>query len=1342
MSVTFNKSCRLITALNTVILNSQSKCAVAFSIRFNDPNPTVANWQYYTFLQRNATNGLVVYIDNVNETAKTMSLRFYWRMSDNSAVSAYATVLANVTTYFMVCYDATNSANQVLYVNGVPTAMTPASTLNTSSVNQQYVLGLSGSTSPPRNWSLGHMMLWNGYAPTASEALDHLNGTADPTTIGTGATWRGWYKFDGTEGANVADGDAAIGNAIDGTWPFTKTVSGTVVGSSLTYGAAMPFVSQSGHFDPVVCSSGKAIKVISKIVATGDVTTVTAGSATVMPTIKINGGSPITLAYAAYPGTSEGILYYLPTGYKIDAGDVVTLSAPSAWFSTSLGAADAAVDVPCVNRADQPLYSDEPATAIIGYNHTYPLSTDYGNEQGPKNWALRLPFYNWGVNARTFRANGTVDTNFSNAITVVGYPNTIDKTFNPVPLGLWAVSFDAIDVGRATNVTLSCGYAGSCTELTAYRNNGSDGVGIAKVYQVQLEVWPATLAVGINSSVTTLTLNAGDMVYLTDGSKGWLKFDDEYMDVVSINTPAHTVVVTRGSFGTTPASHSAGAGTSSWNRVNPTIAVNITGPGGVPNYENLVIYGPDDWELPEPAAPLVLDRTHLNQVGPTKFVRDSMPTGIGVTRHMDSCGAFYPISEVEQMRNDTDPNWGTIATDLVRFKITTFQPMSPGLVPYIYTHNGDGETYTATLGANVTTAPARWTEEVWTITDAAAAPILPGSRILAGSEWVYVTAVSGTAVTVRRGSRNTTPATHTAGTVTVGWRIPITATSQYRFTSGVTMLCTTDRPHNMRHGVWFPAVDSGDMNPLARVPVTLVSDIAPGDLSITISAADWTYIQRELRLVFGSGLTKDTLRVVTANPATGVVTLKSQALYAHTAGISGLGQAAGVFCVSEDGLSYAWSNANGNAYPVSPTKFVTTFYAYTDAGKTPLMVGSSQTWDVTDAVVSGVNQREVTANWPRSIASWEYAARVTALSPGAYHWVNVNLPASDDFVDEMARRIRDTLPAGQHKVIIELANEVWNYFFAFPGAIQGPARFLGYFTGVASGADGLDWWILHTKQCVDRFKAIFAETGRSSEILLALPYQAQNVGTVLTLARSLGVAVDVCSPTNYVKPGSTTAHTNAVIAADNEQRADLWIFGLEHDRTGQGSRMRTDKTAIAAHRAATSDYPMLVISYEGGVDSAIAVPPNGTDDPSVYTNGREMQLDVCYNPNFYNAYRDYFYVLKKTGDMDGLAIFNYCQVPSPLASGTGLWDEMWGTTHWHGQPAGRGDGSDGKADNRLTLAQPGLPNSKHPLTNIDATNVSVRAQAVIDHNTAYYAEPEPEPTPSTPGLVIVVRPPS
>ncbi len=78
-----------------------------------------------------------------------------------------------------------------------------------------------------------------------------------------------------------------------------------------------------------------------------------------------------------------------------------------------------------------------------------------------------------------------------------------------------------------------------------------------------------------------------------------------------------------------------------------------------------------------------------------------------------------------------------------------------------------------------------------------------------------------------------------------------------------------------------------------------------------------------------------------------------------------------------------------------------------------------------------------------------------------------------------------------------------------------------------------------------------------------------------------------------------------------------------------------------------------------------------------------------------------------------------------LSMGTA--DDYYGAYHLQQQLHGRGDGSDGLSDNRLTLACPGKPHSKPATVNQDVACVSVRGQAFIDWMKATPPAPPPAP---------------
>jgi hypothetical protein len=102
----------------------------------------------------------------------------------------------------------------------------------------------------------------------------------------------------------------------------------------------------------------------------------------------------------------------------------------------------------------------------------------------------------------------------------------------------------------------------------------------------------------------------------------------------------------------------------------------------------------------------------------------------------------------------------------------------------------------------------------------------------------------------------------------------------------------------------------------------------------------------------------------------------------------------------------------------------------------------------------------------------------------------------------------------------------------------------------------------------------------------------------------------------------------------------------------------------------------------------------------------ESSRDVSYSPLFRIAEQDQYALWQQ--------YFHKCVITQYSLHWVGY--KQWGFSHWLGQLPGRGDGRDGRADNRRCLATPGLPGSKGPTENQDARNVSVRMRALIEWN--------------------------
>jgi hypothetical protein len=1327
MSIRFKNAAGLQTASNTVIAWGQNRASVAFRLRINNPPALVdGDSSGWYFFKRNNTVFMKMFDKNV--TTQIPQVIIQWGTTSGNTYST-PTLNPNVVNHIAFTFDKDDPSLQAVYVNGVKTLLRNPKDQPLFKETAGLVLGVvSDSATYQRDFELESFLVLNDYAMTLDDVYHHMNGD-DVASIGGSASWRGHWPLVGTKGAVPASGDLGLANAIDGSWPFTPYIGPTTPGTSLTYGDPMPFVSQAIYDTPLVCSSGKSIQVAVKLASTGAPLAVSAGSTTIMPTIRINGGSPITLERPICTGSHYGILYFLPKGYQVQKGDSVTFSVADGWFSTGFGAASGTTDLAAVNRAGLPKYNSSPATMRVGYNYTGP-AVYWSYEWSPKNWALRLDVDNSKGNPPALRTDGTAAVNIRPLLNTTSSANAIDRTGTPLPLGLWAVGWDDANPASApTLMTFIKNGGGLIVERPEYRNDGdASGVGKVAVFEVKKATWTASLTAACGSGDAILTLDSTANAAGKDSSGNavqWIKIDDEYMEIMTVNAAAKQITVNRPLFGSTAASHAAGAtATISHYNLFPTIYFDVWNKNGTPNYSNLVIYPPGDWTVPDTPGPVVLDRSPSAKKGIGKFIMDSLNPGVGVTRHMDSTPTFNPVCEVEDMRQDSDAYWAGQYKSLNRFNIASTRPMDPTTSPYVISHC-DGEEFTATLGAAIATAPPARTVETITITDAVAVNLTPGQRLKIDDEIMQVRDVAGTQVQVVRGSGRTTPTTHAAGPITVRYRVPITSTSQYRTNDAVAFELITATPHKLRSNVWFSTPTYTDQNTLARIDVTLTAAVTSNSqtvFSVSAATGDWLYLAPGLHIVFDS----EEVIVSSADKTAGTITVargkNSTTAANHASGTVGKGRSPGVFCVSLDGTRYAWTEQIGwgqNFLVTGPNSLLVNIGV--DMGGQPGLHVGNQTWDPTPVMSSGLDLRSYKLDLPGRSYSIEHTAKVTAQCPGAFHWLCIPMTATDDLADFYAEKVRDNLPAGKHKVVVEVANEVWNWVFPFNAIIAK----LGQLFGIGS----IDWWVRRTKQITDRVRAVFAEQGREAEVLLALPYQTGGVGTVLARARALGVDVDVVSTAPYFRPNNTQAHLDAFNNSDDEQGNDIWIWDMEFDGSGKGQTNRNDGASRRLHESITGR-PLLFIHYEGGVDHCLPVPSSGMTSGAL-VNGFARNLDQNYNPNRYNVSWDYIYVLNRTAGSDGIALFNHCQCPAGPLTGGGYY-AMWGDFEYNGQQAGRGDGSDGKANNLLCRATPGLPNSKHPTVNMAENVVSVRGQAVLDYQAKYVADqggsdPDPQP---------------
>jgi hypothetical protein len=332
---------------------------------------------------------------------------------------------------------------------------------------------------------------------------------------------------------------------------------------------------------------------------------------------------------------------------------------------------------------------------------------------------------------------------------------------------------------------------------------------------------------------------------------------------------------------------------------------------------------------------------------------------------------------------------------------------------------------------------------------------------------------------------------------------------------------------------------------------------------------------------------------------------------------------------------------------------------------------------------------------------FEFTAMCSAQFNDCWHHVNIPICASDSLVYEIARRIRDNFPAGR-KVLVELSDEPWNWGFRQSVTYQMLTR-LSF-----PGKDWTNWSVHRTAQITQIFINEFNATGRGAEVVgllnsqCAYPAMTQ---TILSNVQAQGITVPLwITAAPYIDPDNNAATVAAYGAANTAQIIDLWIHDLYDSPTSIGVDIQQHRAYIAAFNAATGANCQLY-AYECGIETCV---------PSSVNNAIAQTRDAVYHPNWWIIEQDFYAWMQLMGFVRA-SVYAYDMIYVDATD--------WGMYHGPVQPYGRGDGSDGKADNRLCLALPGHTYSKSATTNQDQQNVSVRGSAFLNWMRAFSSSP-------------------
>ena len=273
---------------------------------------------------------------------------------------------------------------------------------------------------------------------------------------------------------------------------------------------------------------------------------------------------------------------------------------------------------------------------------------------------------------------------------------------------------------------------------------------------------------------------------------------------------------------------------------------------------------------------------------------------------------------------------------------------------------------------------------------------------------------------------------------------------------------------------------------------------------------------------------------------------------------------------------------------------------------------------------------------------------------------------------------------------MELGDEWWN-------SAQS-AYYIGRtFQALCGYSDIYEWYVIRTGQIRTIFRTVFGS--RASEIHAVLNTMWANPGNgsgMLNLAIANNVTIDAYGVAPYIDPDNSAASVAAWNnSASIQQMIDLWVHDLYYKITGFSSFFTQHWNNINKYNIATGGACFLY-GYEGGFE---------TGAPTGANNRTTLSHDLPYDPNWLIIEQDVYALFQTAGFVD-LNIYSF-----------DIYDvgaNNWGLYHSPYQPYGKGDGSDGKANNRHCLATPGLTWSKAATTNQDQQNVSVRGQAFLE----------------------------
>ena len=1317
----------------TGLFDGVRKYAASLRLRLDDPGDR-PSWEYYIF--NLGPFGSFFYNQ---PPADADDINLYLRIElETGTLGMQRKIPRGVPVAIAMVYDADDPSQQFISVNGLKLFFGSTSDLPVRPTSNRLNLGPYFGEGFTSSYTIDDAFVVVDAIPDDDELNMLVSGEAEAAEAALAA--RGGrtilWSLDGPEGSPVQEGDPGILSTGTEALALVER-SSRGMGSYVD----MPVLGAASRFgEPTVMSSGRVIEVPVFRHAGDDLIPANSliHNQDREATFRINGGSPVAAQLVVgTDGNHDGLAFLLPEGVAVGPEDSVTWSAPLGLIATSAGTSEEVVDEPVRNRVGKTTYDPPEGTKPfrVGVNVTRPGASYYAPYYYTRNLRHGTTDEYSEETAHLYRPDGTRNTTI--AVQILREVPTVSKLERggfPIPLGLYYVSFH--DKGAAGNngeqpceILLN----GSTNRLVAtedvrYRNDIvlPDGtIQKVRVFEVKRDRRPVRLAGPIDATQTTIPLDAihfGSSFPRDGNLDALLELDGETIVAGAVDKTANPPLLlecVRGVQGTAKAHEADAEGILGSVSVGGQIFSRINGgPPGTVHYSDLTILSPEDWEPPAEPGP-----APYLAVAPDEFSREFLrhsAQGLGVMRFMDSTtgGTFGgDAHEVDQLP-DLDAETWQRRFNAPRPKVVEVSQFDYEDQWVYFFHPGlNHETYPATLNAPLDAVPAGTRETISVSSDGA---IMKGTRLLAGGERMRVISGSDSTFLVERGTDGTTPEAHAAGPIEAGWRVVLTPKAGGP--ADLHLKFRTDGPHGVhtfKRFVTSSNTTNKDCNPLARRNLTLTAEVGASDLTFEVEPADpgdWDYIHPGLSMLVGS----ETLLIDAADPIAGTVTVeKRDSGSAQPEGTAITTFSNRVLCESEDGTTRRWQPGLDYAYALRVTGPDEFLLARDGKGTEGRVIGV-QTIDPPAVVNNDV---------PRASFPYELVAKFAAHSKG-WLWLNISGFATDGHVREIARRVRDNFPPGR-KVIVEMANEVWNWSFPWFTPFEEYARLIGLNSPLES-------WAVRSAHSAELVRSVFAEAGRGDEVLHCLPWQKGAVGSILKAARDVGVDVDATGCAPYINPRSSPEHDAAWDAADDGAACDLWAFVLARDNASGTTRRRleNDRAAVAEHAALTGR-PLLMTHYEGGLDASLPrAAGSGSVNPDIADATARMR-DIRNHPCFALAERDSYHLIQRHSGGDAIAIFNNAQGPW-RDNDDKPQEACWGMNAYWGQLPGPGDGSLGGPDNRTNTFR-GADLAAAPAKDKE----SVRWWAMLNYNEQFFAEepgpegpeepdPDPEPKPSKP----------